>query len=102
MNHHLDYVLCLLLVASCSHAGAARTNQPLKAGREQAKGPTLTLPRSGQSVYPYQTEKMYFGGGKSKGIEFAQGSWSELEHWFDIPLFVDFVVEVMDEKILSK
>ncbi len=69
MNHHLDYVLCLLLVASCSHACAARTNQPLAEGREQAKGPTLTLPRSGQSVYPYQTEKMlYFGGANQKEL----------------------------------
>ena len=35
-------------------------------------------------------------------IKFVKGSWSDLEFWFDLPeIFVDFVVEVMDRRILE-
>lgn len=39
---------------------------------------------------------------KDKDIIFSQGSWSSREHWFDLPdVFSNFVVEIMDEKVLE-
>lgn len=36
-------------------------------------------------------------------IRFSKDSWSEDEHWFDFPdIFVDFVIEIMDKKLLSQ
>ena len=34
-------------------------------------------------------------------LTFSRDSWSENEHWFDLPdIFVDFVIEIMDKKML--
>jgi len=39
---------------------------------------------------------------EEKGLEFVQGSWSDLEFWFDLPeFFNDFVIEIMNRKILE-
>ncbi len=36
----------------------------------------------------------------SKKIDFVTGSWSETEHWFDLPkIFTNFVIEVMHSSI---
>jgi len=40
---------------------------------------------------------------EDNNLEFVQGSWSETEHWFDIPeFFNDFVIEIMDKSIFDK
>ncbi len=39
---------------------------------------------------------------KENELVFVKGSWSDQEHWFDMSeLFVDFVIEIMDKKILD-
>lgn len=39
---------------------------------------------------------------KAQDYKFKSGSWSEQEHYFDCPdVFIDFVIEIMDESILS-
>ncbi|MFA4931254.1 MAG: hypothetical protein WC570_05320 [Patescibacteria group bacterium] len=37
---------------------------------------------------------------KSNNMNFRQGSWSNQEHWFDLPdIFINFVIEIMQEKV---
>ena len=39
---------------------------------------------------------------KKRKIKFVTGGWNERERWFDLPdLFVNFVIEVMDVKVLN-
>jgi hypothetical protein len=39
---------------------------------------------------------------ETHNLTVIQNQWSDLEYWFDIPeLFVNFVIEIMDKKILK-
>lgn len=39
---------------------------------------------------------------KNNRIKFLAGGWNERERWFDLPdIFVDFVVEIMDVKVVE-
>lgn len=39
----------------------------------------------------------------AKNYNFKKGSWSDREHWFDLPdIFIDFVVEIMHTSVIEE